>query len=258
MCRKTHGTAYGTYVVVAADGFRWARGEDGITRYVSSPGGGRRFCGRCGSPLPAGPGDGAMALPAGGLDDDPGVRPSVHIFVGSTAPWYDVPDALPRFDAFPPGIGEAVERPAPPAPPAGRVRGSCLCGTVTYELEGSPARLVHCHCTRCRKARGAAHASNAFWPIAAFRWLGGERETRAYRVSDAKYFTNCFCTTCGSKTPRLDASRGIAVIPAGALDHDPGLRPQMHIFVGSKAPWFEIADDLPRHDAAPGELPTRA
>jgi hypothetical protein len=41
------------------------------------------------------------------------------------------------------------------------------------------------------------------------------------------------------------------VIPAGGLDHDPGLRPQMHIFVGSKAPWFEIADDLPRYDAAP-------
>jgi hypothetical protein len=38
MCRKTHGTAFGTYVGTAADGFRWARGEDGVTRYISSPG----------------------------------------------------------------------------------------------------------------------------------------------------------------------------------------------------------------------------
>jgi hypothetical protein len=50
----------------------------------------------------------------------------------------------------------------------------------------------------------------------------------------------------------LDPERGIAVVPMGSLDDDPGMRPQFRIFVGSKAPWFDIADDLPQHaDAAP-------
>jgi len=47
--------------------------------------------------------------------------------------------------------------------------------------------------------------------------------------------------------PRLDPNRGIAVVPMGSLDDDPGIRPTAHIFVGSKAPWFEIADDLPQY-----------
>jgi hypothetical protein len=46
--------------------------------------------------------------------------------------------------------------------------------------------------------------------------------------------------------PRVDRERGFAVVPMGALDDDPGIRPQRHIFVGSKAPWYEIADGLPR------------
>ena len=257
MCRKMHGTAFGTYVGTAAEGFRWTRGDGGITRFVSSPGGGRRFCSRCGSPLPVGPAEGNMFLPAGGLDDDPGVRPMVHIFVASKAPWYDLADSLPRFDAFPPGVGQAVERPAPPSVPAGRARGSCLCDTVTWEVDGAPARMANCHCARCRKARGAAHATNAFWPLGAFRWLSGEAAVRRYRVPEAQYFANCFCGTCGAKTPRLDPSRDLAVVPAGALDHDPGLRPQMHIFVASKAPWYEISDDLPRHHGAPASAASR-
>jgi hypothetical protein len=73
---------------------------------------------------------------------------------------------------------------------------------------------------------------------------------RSFKVPDARFFTNTFCGICGSKVPRVDRERDFAVVPAGALDGDPGLRPQMHIFVGSKAPWFEIQDALPRHEAA--------
>ena len=72
-----------------------------------------------------------------------------------------------------------------------------------------------------------------------------------YKVPEAKYFAQVFCRVCGSPMPRFDEERNIAVVPMGALD-DPGTRPQFHIFVGSKAPWFDIAGPLPQY----AELPT--
>ena len=131
------------------------------------------------------------------------------------------------------------------------VRGSCLCGEVGYEIEGPFAAFRHCHCSRCRKARGAAHASNLFVAADRFRWTRGEDRLDAFKVPDARFFTHTFCRTCGSSLPRVDPDRGIAVVPAGTLDDDPGVRPTEHIFVGSKAPWFEIADDLPRYGERP-------
>jgi hypothetical protein len=51
--------------------------------------------------------------------------------------------------------------------------------------------------------------------------------------------------------PRISRERDIVVVPAGSLDTDPGVRPTAHIYVGSKANWFEITDALPQHEAAP-------
>jgi hypothetical protein len=70
-------------------------------------------------------------------------------------------------------------------------------------------------------------------------------------VPDARYFTTVFCRRCGAKMPRLSPERGIAVVPMGSLDDDPGMRPQRHIYVGSKAPWHDITDDLPQDVEAP-------
>ena len=73
------------------------------------------------------------------------------------------------------------------------------------------------------------------------------RAEAATYCPEARFFTQTFCRTCGSAMPRVDPGRGIAVIPMGALDDGPGVTPREHIFVGSKAPWFEIADALPQH-----------
>jgi hypothetical protein len=248
MCRKAHGTGYATAVAAPAAGFRVARGEASVARYESSPGNFRTFCPRCGSSLWNAAGE-RVFMPAGCLDDDPGVRPIAHIFVASKAPWDAIGDALPRFDTMPAEFGAEVARPAPPPAPPGRVQGSCLCGAVAYEIEGKLREMRHCHCSRCRKARSAAHATNVIARDSAFRWLRGEDRVASYKVPEAKFFTNCFCRACGGKVPRVDPSRGFAVVPAGSLDHDPGARPGMHIYVGSKAPWDEITDSLPRHDA---------
>ena len=252
MCRKAHGGAFATHVATDAEGVRWRSGEEGVRRYQSSPAGVRPFCARCGSKLPELPATGPVYVPAGVLDDDPQIRPQMHIFVASKAPWHDIADALPRFDAYPPGAGDAVPFARRSESAAGAVRGSCLCGGVAFEIAGPVAGpIVNCHCSRCRKGRSAAHASNLFVERPRFRWLRGEELLVSYKVPEAQRFTQVFCRTCGGSAPRVDVERGRVVVPAGSFDDDPGAREELHIFVGSQAPWYEIADDLPRHEAYP-------
>ena len=133
--------------------------------------------------------------------------------------------------------------------------GSCLCGAVRYELTQVPVWAHNCHCSRCRKTRGAACASNLFVARDGFRFSQGEDQLQAFKPPDAQRFTHVFCRRCGSTLPWRDESRGIVVVPMGGLDDDPGITPQANIFVASKAPWFTITDDLPQRPAGPGFVP---
>jgi hypothetical protein len=251
-CRKSHGAGFATYVMAPNDGFR-LDGTDDVVRWESSPGFYRPFCGRCGSVVPGDPWESRIFLTAGNLEEDPGVRPEMHIFVASKAPWLEIRDELPRFDAFPPGIDAPVMPDRSPLDAPGGIRGGCLCGAVTYVADGEPLRALNCHCGRCRKARSAAYASNLLLRADALRFTRGESELERYKVPDARYFMQVFCRVCGSPMPRVDRERDLAIVPMGSLEDDPGIRPQRHIFVGSMAPWYAIADDLPQDaEAMPG------
>ncbi|RMD81040.1 MAG: GFA family protein [Candidatus Dadabacteria bacterium] len=105
MCRKHHGATAVTYVGVRTANFRWLAGQDKVATYQSSPRVRRGFCKICGSSLPVPDENEEMTLvPAGTLDDDPGVRRMAHIFVASRAPWDEITDGLPCFDEYPPGM----------------------------------------------------------------------------------------------------------------------------------------------------------
>jgi hypothetical protein len=130
------------------------------------------------------------------------------------------------------------------------IQGSCLCGAIAFEATDQ-IEFRNCHYSRCRKARGAAFASNVFVKTADFRWLRGEDLLVSYRLPAAERFGNVFCRNCGSPMPRAVPVRDFVVIPAGTLDGDPGIRPACHIFVGSRAPWHEITDDLVQHQEYP-------
>lgn len=131
------------------------------------------------------------------------------------------------------------------------MKGSCLCGVVSYEISGSFKVMGHCHCAKCRKANGAAFATWGLIDPDQFRWTSGEDCVQAYESSPGRQ--RCFCRNCGSQ---LVAMHGgvVGEIVIGTLDDDPGVRPQEHIFVGSKAPWYEILDALPRHSEWPPEM----
>ncbi len=125
------------------------------------------------------------------------------------------------------------------------LRGSCLCGSVAFEVSGDPKRFYHCHCSRCRKATGTGHASNLFVQPGVLSWLKGETQIRAFKVPQAQRFTNYFCANCGSRLPRQAKDSDLVMIPSGSLDDEPPLKPQARIFAGSRASWSCEGDALP-------------
>jgi hypothetical protein len=249
-CRKAHGSAFATYVSSPAAGLSRS-GLEHIERYEAPAGGPRAFCKTCGSVVPSEPVGASVVTPAGNLLADPGVRPGAHIFVGSKAPWFSIADEVPQFDAYPPGVDAPSLPDREPLDPPGHTRGSCLCGAVTFVVEGQPKFAWFCHCNRCRRGRSAAHASNLITPAGAVRFTRGAARLRDYKVPEARYFRQVFCERCASPMPRVDEGRDIAVIPMGSLDDVPAVLPSGHIYVGSKAPWYTIADQLVQHPEMP-------
>jgi hypothetical protein len=125
------------------------------------------------------------------------------------------------------------------------LKGSCLCGSVTYAVTGEPKRFYHCHCSRCRRVTGTGHASNLFLQPAALTWLSGEELVREFKVPEAKRFTNNFCANCGSRLPRQAKDSDLVMIPAGSLDDEAPIRPQARIFSDSRASWSCTDGDMP-------------
>ena len=127
------------------------------------------------------------------------------------------------------------------------IRGSCLCGGVRYDVEGAPETMVNCHCSRCRKFTGAAHETILLLQPGQFRVLQGEDMVKTYKSEG--FADRMFCSACGSSLYCKGQDK--VLLEAGTLDGDPGVRPQVHIQVAYKAPWHEIADDLPQFPELP-------
>ena len=126
------------------------------------------------------------------------------------------------------------------------IRGSCLCGAIRYEIDGALGPAGHCHCTMCRKAHGAAFGTYARVKNKDFRVVSGAEHIHRFKSSAS--IVRTFCDTCGSTLQYISASKPQSfALALGTLDDDPGVRPVEHIFVRSKAPWYEITDELPQH-----------
>ena len=134
------------------------------------------------------------------------------------------------------------------------LHGGCLCGSVRYEIRAPLGTAEHCHCSMCRKAHGAAFSTNAPVATEAFIVTSGAESIREYQSSANRQ--KCFCARCGSQLfiRRLDKP-AFTVVTLGTVDGDPQARPERHVFVASKAPWYEIADALPRFRIYPGFEP---
>jgi hypothetical protein len=136
----------------------------------------------------------------------------------------------------------------------GALLGGCLCGSVRYEITASLQQAEHCHCSMCRKASGATFSTNSVMPTNSLRVTAGADFVSEYESSPKR--RRCFCSNCGSPLfiRRIDMPE-ITVVTLGTVDADPHTRPERHVFVAWKAPWYEITDELPQFKIYPGFEP---
>lgn len=127
------------------------------------------------------------------------------------------------------------------------IRGRCYCGAAAYAVTPPFRYALNCHCSQCRRVTGAAFKPFAGVARAALRVTQGALLV----VGDAGANHDCHCAACGSLLFSVVRDGAFAHVALGTVEGDPGIRPSAHIFVASKAPWFEITDGLPQFAGFP-------
>tara|TARA_Y100000588_G_C14241170_1_gene919447 strand:+ start:1776 stop:2183 length:408 start_codon:yes stop_codon:yes gene_type:complete len=125
-------------------------------------------------------------------------------------------------------------------------KGSCLCGSIQFELDGNITDIIHCHCSLCRKASGSAYATNGFINAQDLKLTDHSHSLTFYESSEGK--RKYFCRACGSPLYSSNAQSPERYrLRIGALDSDILERPLSHNFVTSKANWEDLNAELPRY-----------
>jgi hypothetical protein len=124
------------------------------------------------------------------------------------------------------------------------LHGGCLCGAVRFQVDDAFEYAANCHCSQCRRATGSA-----FKPFAG---IGRGKFSVSQGADRLRFFGDALthdarCSVCGSLLYSQVREGRYVHVPLGTLHDDPSIRPTAHLFVGSKAPWFTITDDLPQH-----------
>lgn len=123
------------------------------------------------------------------------------------------------------------------------IKGSCLCHTVQFEVRPPFLRANHCHCSRCRKHSGTGMCTQAMVKREQFKLVRGADQIRVYGKGDGA--VKAFCIECGSSLFGGKWPNGEEIsIRMGAFDSAPGILPEFHSYVDSKASWDIICDDL--------------
>lgn len=127
--------------------------------------------------------------------------------------------------------------------------GECLCGAVQFGVKDNFLYAGYCHCSRCRKASGAAGVAIGGLAIKDFTLVCGKENLHAFQRSENAITR--FCRCCGSTLYGEKPLAGLLHIRYGALNDTPSLPVQAHTQVASKASWYEINDSLPQFQGAP-------
>jgi hypothetical protein len=130
-----------------------------------------------------------------------------------------------------------------------RLLGACECGAVRYRVADEFGYALNCHCSRCRAGTGSAFKPFAGIEREKLEVTDGKDRLLVFGENDANHTR---CGACGSLLFSVVRDGAYVHVALGSLADAPSIRPSGHIFVRSKAPWFEITDDLPQFDELPG------
>jgi hypothetical protein len=133
---------------------------------------------------------------------------------------------------------------------SGQLTGTCLCGRVGYAVDDAFEYAMNCHCSQCRRSTGSAFKPLAGIAASRLRLTNGDGNVLRYGDEVGH---DLHCDACGSLLYSLVREGRYVHVAMGTLIDEPLIRPSMHIFVGSKAPWFEITDGLPQFDRLPDD-----
>jgi hypothetical protein len=125
------------------------------------------------------------------------------------------------------------------------LNGGCECGAVGYEVADEFLYAANCHCSKCRAATGSAFKSFAGIERSKLTVTRGDDTLLIVGEPDANHTR---CAACGSLLYSVVRDGRYVHVAMGSLADAPSISPTEHIYVGSKAPWFEITDDLPQHE----------
>ncbi|RZI82944.1 MAG: GFA family protein [Rubrivivax sp.] len=132
--------------------------------------------------------------------------------------------------------------------PDKQLKGGCLCGAVEYSVPDAFEYARFCHCSECRRFSGSAFSAFGGLPKASFKVTKGADSIKHYAKSEQSVLG--FCEHCGSSLYADKPLRGMLHLRLGTLRDAPSLKPRSHVFVGSKAPWFDIKDGLAQYEGS--------
>jgi hypothetical protein len=127
--------------------------------------------------------------------------------------------------------------------------GRCGCNAVAYEVSDEFVNAFNCHCSNCRATTGSAFLPWGEIQREKLTVSKGSEQLRAR--GDPEGLHEVRCGACWSLIYWTARDGAYVRVPYGTLVDEPALKPTAHMFVGSKAAWYEIADDLPQHDEYP-------
>ena len=124
--------------------------------------------------------------------------------------------------------------------------GSCLCGQVKYHVKGPYIRFFFCHCSRCRRATGTAHAANIFTRAGNVEFTSGAEKVKRFDLPTAAQYSRAFCTECGAPVPYLSRDGKVHVVPAGSMPDFVDRKVDANVYWDTHASWYEAGLDAPR------------
>jgi hypothetical protein len=135
------------------------------------------------------------------------------------------------------------------ASPASPLRGGCGCGAVRFEIRAPFIAAWYCHCHRCQQRTGVTYSASARVDRAAFEIVSGAELIRSWEPEGG--LPKAFCGECGGHLFAGSLDGDFVSVRLGAIEGDPGIRPEYRQWLSSAAPWEPIPDDgLPRYDEA--------